>query len=78
MSNIPDPKFFEMVPMLSGKPLKDTLKDNIYNLISAEEATIKYLESIENKPKSLVADIASRREAIKSPLDYMDAQHPSA
>lgn len=46
----------------------------IYSTIANQEAEIKKLEAIENKPKRLVAEIEKRKAGIKALVDFLDSK----
>ncbi len=52
-----------------------TMSDSeIYELIASEEAKIKELDKIENKPKRLVDEVAKRRAGIAALVTHLDSQ----
>lgn len=60
--------------LVNGTDVKELDDSTIYNLIADQEAEIKRLEAIENKPKKLVAEIGERRAGIKALVDYLDSK----
>ena len=60
--------------LVNGIDVKDLDDSAIYDLIARQEAEIKRLEAIENKPKKLVAEIEKRRAGIKALVDYLDSK----
>lgn len=52
-----------------------TMSDGeIYNLIAAQEAEIRELEKIHNKPKRLLKELESRQAGVKALVDYLDTK----
>lgn len=60
--------------LVNGTDVKELDDSAIYDLIAQQEAEIKRLEAIENKPKKLVAEIEKRRAGIKALVDYLDSK----
>lgn len=59
---------------VNGADLANLADAQVYELISAEEARIKELNNIENKPKKLLAEIAKRQAGIKALVDHLDSK----
>lgn len=60
--------------LINGQDIKGLTDSQIYSLIADQEAEIKKLEAIENKPKRLVAEIEKRKAGIKALVDYLDSK----
>lgn len=60
--------------LVNGQDVANMSDASIYELIAAQEAKIKELEAIENKPKKLTAEIAKRKEGIAALVAHLDAQ----
>lgn len=60
--------------LVNGQDVANMSDASIYELIAAQEAKIKELEAIENKPKKLTAEIAKRKEGIAALVTHLDAQ----
>lgn len=60
--------------LINGQDIKGLTDSQIYSLIADQEAEIKKLEAIENKPKRLVNEIEKRKAGIKALVDYLDSK----
>lgn len=65
---------FKVQFLLNATDIATLSNAQIYAAISAEESRIKDLEKIENKPKSLVADIDEAKANITKLVAYLDAR----
>lgn len=59
--------------LLNGEPASKYSASELYDMIAAQEATIKELEAIQTKPKALEKEIADRKAGIAALVAYMDS-----
>jgi hypothetical protein len=74
MANATPTKAIETITYVYGQPAKDVSDDQIFTHISNLEAQIKTLNAIENKPKKLVAQVASLQAEIDALVALVDAR----
>ena len=58
---------------INGQEAKNYSTSQLYDLIAEQEAAIKKLEALENKPKKLLKEIEERKAGIQLLVDYIDA-----
>jgi hypothetical protein len=59
---------------VNGQDISSLSDAQVYELIAAEEAKIKDLAKIENKPKKLVTEIEKRMAGIQALVTYLDSK----
>lgn len=59
---------------VNDRPLDGMPKADIYNLIAEQEARIRDLEAIQNKPKMLSDEISERKAGIQALVNYLDSK----
>ena len=57
---------------INGTDISTLSNSQIYNLIAQQEAAIKDLEAITNKPNSLTKEIADRKASIQTLVDFLN------
>lgn len=68
----------ETKTFINGSDAKNFTSAQVYDMIAAQEASIEKLDAIQNKPKSLQAEIAERRAGIAALVAHLDAQFDAA
>ena len=63
---------------INGTDIASLSNSQIYNLIAQQEAAIKDLEAIANKPNSLTKEIADRKESIQTLVDFLNDRDAKA
>lgn len=63
---------------INGTDISSLSNSQIYNLIAQQEAAIKYLEAIANKPNSLTKEIADRKASIQTLVDFLNDRDAKA
>ena len=63
---------------INGTDIASLSNSQIYNLITQQEAAIKDLEAIANKPNSLTKEIADRKASIQTLVDFLNDRDAKA
>ena len=63
---------------INGTNIASLSNSQIYNLIAQQEAAIKDLEAIANKPNSLTKEIADRKASIQTLVDFLNDRDAKA
>lgn len=63
---------------INGTDISSLSNSQIYNLIAQQEAAIKYLEAIANKPNSLTKEIADRKAGVQTLVDFLNDRDAKA
>lgn len=63
---------------INGTDISSLSNSQIYNLIAQQEAAIKDLEAITNKPNSLTKEIADRKASIQTLVDFLNDRDAKA
>ena len=64
--------------LVDGEPIDNLSDDSLFSLIAEQEAAIKRLEGIANKPKALTAKLDAIQAGIAALVAAIDARAPKA
>lgn len=63
---------------INGQNIVDYKDADLFNMIAQQEAEIKSLNELQNKPQSLLAEIKKRQEGIDAVVNYMNERDAKA